>query len=100
MNRFVKATIEALIEARKEKRGGRGARTFSGAEIKALRESLNLTQRAFATDFGYSITTVRAWENERRQANTFNSCILELITKEPNTIRGMIAESKQERKAA
>lgn len=38
---------------------------MKGLEIKALRESLGLTQEQFAHLIGVGFTTVNRWENEK-----------------------------------
>ena len=61
-------------------------RNFSGAEIKALRLELNLTQVAFADLFGVSIKTVEAWEANRNQPVGPARRIISLLQADPQIL--------------
>lgn len=58
-------------------------RDFSGAEIKALRLELNLTQVSFAEFFGVSIKTVEAWEAERNRPEGPARRLMSLLQADP-----------------
>lgn len=41
--------------------------TLSGTQIRALRNAMEMTQKAFGKEFGVTNTNVSEWENDRRK---------------------------------
>ena len=52
-------------------------------DVKALRKRLGLTQEAFANQYGFSLGTVRDWEQVRTVPEPSSRAYLKAISKEP-----------------
>jgi putative transcriptional regulator len=58
-------------------------RTLTAGEIKALRETLNLSQAIFAGLLGVNTSTVKAWEQGRREPSATAFRLLDEIAANP-----------------
>jgi putative transcriptional regulator len=56
-------------------------------DIKAIRGRLGLTQQQFATRFGFNITTLRHWEQDRRVPDGTARAYLRVIDREPQAVQ-------------
>lgn len=54
-------------------------RYYSGEDIKALRETLGLTEREFANKVGVSTTTLERWESDESKPQRYNACELSTL---------------------
>jgi putative transcriptional regulator len=54
--------------------------------VKAIRSRLGLTQLEFATRFGFSVNTVRHWEQGRRVPEGPTRAYLVVIDREPKAV--------------
>lgn len=59
----------------------------SEIDVKAIRGRLGMTQREFATQFGFSINTVRHWEQGRRVPEGPTRAYLKVIDREPKAVQ-------------
>ena len=67
--------------------------TYEFPDVKAIRENLGLTQVAFAERFRIPVTTVRDWEQGRRNPDQAACAFLRVIAKSPRTVaRALAAE--------
>jgi DNA-binding transcriptional regulator YiaG len=55
-------------------------------DVKAIRETLGLSQEAFAHRFGLDLATVRNWEQKRSRPDTAARVLLRTIEKEPDAV--------------
>lgn len=55
-------------------------------DVKAIRSRLGLTQLEFATRFGFSVNTVRHWEQGRRVPEGPTRAYLVVIDREPKAV--------------
>jgi putative transcriptional regulator len=55
-------------------------------DIKAVRDELELTQQEFADSFGFSLSSVRNWEQGRRRPDKAARILLKLIEEEPEVM--------------
>lgn len=55
-------------------------------DVRAIRKSLNLTQEAFALRFGFSLSSVREWEQKRSRPDRAARIVLTVIQRTPQTI--------------
>ena len=60
-----------------------GARTPSPDEIRAIRDSLGLSQAGFADFLGTGLTTVRSWELGQREPSSLARRLLGAIRDDP-----------------
>lgn len=63
--------------------GFRRVRPPARVDVKALRQRLGLSQAAFASRFGFSLASVRNWEQGHRRPEGPARVLLRLIQREP-----------------
>lgn len=56
-------------------------------DVKAIRTKLGMTQQAFAARFGFSINTLRHWEQGRREPEGPTRAYLLVIDRAPNAVQ-------------
>lgn len=56
-------------------------------DVKAIRGRLGMTQQEFAISFGFSVNTVRHWEQGRRVPEGPARAYLMVIDREPKAVR-------------
>lgn len=64
--------------------------TLSAADIRAIREGLDLSQAEFARTFGFSLSTYRDWEYGRRTPRGPSAVLLRVIAADPEAVRRVI----------
>jgi putative transcriptional regulator len=69
----------------------RGFVVHSAQDIKAIRARTKLTQPKFAEAFHLDVAAVRDWEQGRRQPERAAQVLLELISREPETVQRILA---------
>jgi putative transcriptional regulator len=55
-------------------------------EVKAIRTQLRMTQTEFADMFGFTISSVRNWEQRKRTPKGPARILLTVIAHEPNAV--------------
>ncbi len=55
-------------------------------DVKSIRDRLGLTQAQFAARFGFSVATVRDWEQRRRRPEASARVLLKVIENEPEAV--------------
>ena len=68
-------------------------------EVRDIRRRLNLTQKAFAETFGFSLSSVRNWEQGTRRPEKAARILLAIIERHPSAVRETLLEL-QSRSAA
>lgn len=63
------------------------------SRVKALRESLGLTQAAFAEAFHLPVTTLRDWEQRRSVPDAPARALLLAIERDPKRMRELLSET-------
>jgi putative transcriptional regulator len=61
-------------------------------DVKAIRQSLGLSQSSFAARFGLSLHTLRNWEQGKRQPDPAARAYLKVIEKAPEKVYEALAE--------
>lgn len=61
------------------------------SRVKALRESMGLTQREFAEAFHLPLTTLRDWEQRRSMPDAPARALLLAIERDPKKMRSLLA---------
>ena len=56
-------------------------------DVRAVRQSLGLSQENFAAKFGFALGSLRNWEQGRRQPDGPARVLLKVIAKEPEAVR-------------
>jgi len=88
--------LNGLNEALAHARGEIDAREFrvrvpDMIDVRAVRVSLGLSQAEFALMFGFSVDTVRNWEQAKRVPNAQARALLKIIEKEPVAVKRALA---------
>ena len=55
--------------------------------VKAIRESLSMTQKGFADTFGIPLRTLQEWEQNRRIPDFTTMSYLRVIAKKPDVVK-------------
>jgi putative transcriptional regulator len=65
---------------------------FKAADIKAIRERLELSQAEFATMIGVSVATLQNWEQGRRQPDGPARALLRVAERDPEAVARALGE--------
>jgi putative transcriptional regulator len=60
-------------------------------DVKAIRKRLGLTQAAFAQRYGFELSSIRNWEQGRRQPEGPARILLLVIDKDPEAVHRALA---------
>lgn len=60
-------------------------------DVRAIRERLGITQKEFAMRFGFSIGTLRHWEQGQRYPEGSARVLLKVIEHEPSAVERALA---------
>ena len=98
---FFNGIKEGLEEALAYEKGKASAQTIArkrsltDVDVKAERESLDMTQKAFANVLGVSKRTVEAWETGRSTPSTTAKNLIYLISQKPDLVL-MLQEARHD----
>jgi len=84
-----KKLVKSVKQAGQIRRGtlkGKTEALFTPDEIRAIRESLDVSQTEFATLIGVSVGTLRNWEQGRRQPEGPARALLCVVAQEPEAV--------------
>ena len=56
-------------------------------DVRDVRQRLNMTQKEFAQFFGFSVYSIRNWEQGKRQPEGPARVLLTVIDREPEAVR-------------
>ncbi|HEV7659933.1 MAG TPA: helix-turn-helix domain-containing protein [Allosphingosinicella sp.] len=92
-SKILEGLTEALAHARGESTDARQVevRIPDMVDVKAVRQSLGLTQSEFALRFGFKLDTVRNWEQAKRVPEASARALLTIIGAEPEAVRRALA---------
>ncbi|WP_454758274.1 helix-turn-helix domain-containing protein [Caulobacter segnis] len=85
--------IDGLKDAAAHARGGmvgvreRAVRVPDNIDVRAIRQKLGLTQQQFAIQFGFSLATLRNWEQGTRVPPGSSRVLLTVIDRAPEAVR-------------
>jgi putative transcriptional regulator len=66
-------------------------RVHEPVDVASLRKRMDLTQTEFAARFGFSVATVRDWEQKRRVPERPAQRYLQVIDREPEAVLRALA---------
>jgi putative transcriptional regulator len=82
---------EALAYAKGEtEEAGYGVHIPARVDVRAIRDKLGLTQEQFAGRFGFSVNTLRHWEQGRRQPEGPTRAYLLVIDRAPEAVQNAL----------
>ena len=92
-SKILEGLTEALAHARGEATGAQqfDVRIPDMVDVRAVRQSLGLTQSEFAMRFGFKLDTVRNWEQAKRVPEASARALLTIISAEPDAVRRALA---------
>jgi putative transcriptional regulator len=65
-------------------------------DVKKVRESLKLSQAEFALKFGFSLGTLRQWEQGRRHPDGAARVLLTVIKRSPKAVNSALKKEAEE----
>jgi putative transcriptional regulator len=71
----------------------RGGTVPKQVDVQAIREKLGMSQVEFAEAYGFSIATLRNWEQHRREPDGAAKVLLAVIERAPEAVRQALADS-------
>src|SRR5947209_1660478 len=91
-NKIVRGLQEAVSFARGNGKGARVTKVNvpDNVDVRALRERLGLSQAEFALRFGFSLGTLRHWEQGRRYPDGSARLFLAVIDQAPEAVEQAI----------
>ena len=90
-SKLIKSAQQALAYARGEATEGFVAHVPDEVDVKAIRQSLGLTQPEFSLRFGFDVRAVQDWEQKRRQPDRAARVLLKVIAREPEAVQRALA---------
>ena len=97
---IIEALEEALADARGEPTGIRKRVVMVPVEVdvKAVRRRLNMSQSAFAAQFGFSLGTLQNWERGHRRPEGAARALLKVIDRRPDAVMEALTEDDDDRR--
>jgi len=96
MSRFGKDLVESMSEAAAHARGERvpGMRltAVEAPDVKAIRQSLHMSQNRFSIAFRIPLATLKNWEQGRRYPDAPAAAYLLAIRRRPKEVMEAVAE--------
>jgi putative transcriptional regulator len=91
--KIIKGLNEAVTFARGNRGGAvvREVKVPESINVQAVRRKLRLSQREFALRFGFSLATVRNWEQGHRTPDGPARVLLTIIDKQPDAVQKALA---------
>jgi putative transcriptional regulator len=86
-SRIIRAAEEALAFAKGETAKGFIVHTPEAINVGELRQSLKMSQEAFAASFGLPKRTIQDWEQGRRYPEGAARVLLKVIAHEPEAVK-------------
>lgn len=66
-------------------------RAPTSVDVRRIRQSLGMTQKEFAAQFGLKLAALRNWEQDKRVADTAARVLLTIIDREPGAVKRALA---------
>jgi putative transcriptional regulator len=96
MSKFGKELIESMTEAAAHARGeavaGMRVTTVELPDVKAIRESLHMSQNRFSVAYRIPLATLKNWEQGRRYPDAPAAAYLLAIQRRPREVMEAVAD--------
>lgn len=79
----LKASLEEAVAIKSDNKLPARVTRYDVADVKAIRESLNVSQAELAEALGTSLDTVKSWEQKRRNPTGLAAKVLATIQEDP-----------------
>jgi putative transcriptional regulator len=93
--RLLRSADEMLAIARGEAKPAR-VHVPPDVDVKAIRRKLVMSQEAFATEFSFTLTQIRDWEQGRSRPLDNARAYLLIIDRRPEVVRKVLVEMRAE----
>ncbi|MGO2354432.1 MAG: NadS family protein [Marinomonas foliarum] len=80
----LKSSLEEAVEIHQGRKTASRITRFEIADVKSIRDSLQVSQAEFAKALGTSIDTIKSWESRRRNPTGLAAKVLATIQDNPN----------------
>lgn len=79
----LKTSLEEAVEIKSGKKAPARVARYEIADVKAIREQLNVSQAEMAKALGTSVDTIKSWESRRRNPTGLAAKVLATIQANP-----------------
>lgn len=83
----LKTSLEEAVEIKQGLKEPARVTRYEIADVKAIREQLNVSQSEMAKALGTSVDTIKSWESKRRNPTGLAAKVLATIKKNPAFFR-------------
>ncbi|WP_369311086.1 NadS family protein [Providencia rettgeri] len=87
----LKASLEEAIEIKNGIKKAAKVTRYEVADVKAIREQLNVSQSELANALGTSVDTIKSWELKRRNPTGLAAKVLVAIKRNPELFKELAA---------
>ncbi|KFC03809.1 Cro/CI family transcriptional regulator [Trabulsiella guamensis ATCC 49490] len=88
----LKSSLEEAVEIQAGKRAPARVTRYEVADVRAIREQLNVTQSEMARALGTSVDTIKSWESKRRNPTGLAAKVLNVIRDNPAFFTALAAQ--------
>ena len=79
----LKSSLEEAVETHNGRKAASRVTRYEVADVRAIREQLNITQSEMAKALGTSVDTIKSWESKRRNPTGLAAKVLNVIRENP-----------------
>ncbi|WP_409249500.1 NadS family protein [Enterobacter hormaechei] len=79
----LKSSLEEAVEIHNGSKAASRVTRYEVADVRAIREQLNITQSEMAKALGTSVDTIKSWESKRRNPTGLAAKVLNVIRENP-----------------
>ena len=83
----LKTSLEEAVEIKQGLKEPARVTRYESADVKAIREQLNVSQSEMAKALGTSVDTIKSWESKRRNPTGLAAKVLATIKETPAFFR-------------
>ena len=83
----MKTSLEEAVEIKQGLKEPARVTRYEIADVKAIREQLNVSQSEMAKALGTSVDTIKSWESKRRNPTGLAAKVLATIKENPDFFR-------------
>ncbi|MDR2225606.1 NadS family protein [Providencia rettgeri] len=87
----LKASLEEAVEIKSGTKKAAKVTRYEVADVKAIREQLNVSQSELAHALGTSVDTIKSWELKRRNPTGLAAKVLVAIKRNPELFKELAA---------
>ncbi|ETX12475.1 transcriptional regulator [Marinomonas ushuaiensis DSM 15871] len=87
----LKSSLEEVVEIHQGRQKTARVTRYDIADVKAIRDGLNVSQMEFAKALGTSVDTIKSWESRRRNPTGLAAKVLSMIEENPSFYNALSA---------